>query len=188
MDSTSISPPTVQLLEGRRPRVEALATGLSGNPDSIAAKNARIQLSLLQPVAMQFTEPTTLEKLIQHVQQATRGPDGTVIPIHVDPMALRDEQKWMFSIMTGMNFEGVPLRTSLELGLKQLDLAFVVKGWLLVITSIPAAENQSTVPCDDPFQIVGHCLLASIAAGLGAVLAPSVCDLARRQREQVTAE
>ena len=88
----------------------------------------------------------------------------------------------MGSIVTGMNFEGVPLRTSLERGLKQLDLAFVVQGGLLVISSITSIENQSTLPYDDPYQIVGHCLLALIAAGLGGVMAPAVCDLARRRR------
>jgi hypothetical protein len=87
----------------------------------------------------------------------------------------------MFSIVTGMNFEGVPLGTSLEFGLKQLDLAFVVKDGLLVITSTPSAENLTGVPFDDPFQIVGHCLLAVIAAGLGGVAAPLTCDMARRR-------
>jgi len=173
--------PTVELLKAIHPRIEAALAAFSGSPNGIAASNARIQKALVQPVSMPFTEPVTLEKLIEHAEQATRSPDGSVIPIYVDPVGLKDEEKWMFSIVTGMNFEGVPLGTSLEFGLKQLNLAFVVKDGLLVITSIPSAEYLTGVPFDDPFQIVGHCLLAVIAAGLGGVAAPLACDMARRR-------
>jgi hypothetical protein len=40
-------------------------------------------------------------------------------------------------------------------------------------------DQLSTNPYADPFQIVGHCLLALIAAALGGMAAPFVCDLAR---------
>ena len=81
-----------------------------------------------------------------------------------------------------MDREGITLRTSLGLSLKQLDLAFGVKDGLLVITSEESEEQLYPFPYDDPFQIVGHCLLALIAAGLGGVAAPLVCDLARTRR------
>ena len=73
-------------------------------------------------------------------------------------------------------------QTSLGISLKQLDLGFAVKDGLLLITAQESVDLY-TVPYDDPFQIVGHCLLALIAAGFGGVGAPLMCDLARRPRE-----
>ena len=94
----------------------------------------------------------------------------------------------MTSTVTGMNFEGVRLETSLKHCLKQLDLGYIVKDDLLLITSTETLERPLNYPSDDPslledpFLIVGHCLLALIAAGLGGVAAPWVCDLAGGRR------
>ena len=56
--------------------------------------------------------------------------------------------------------------------LNQLDLTYAVRdGWVMI------TEKGRAVPAyEDPFLIVGHCLLALIAAGLGVVLAPLVSD------------
>jgi hypothetical protein len=87
------------------------------------------------------------------------------------------------SIVQGIDFDGIALHTSLGLILKQLDLAFVVKDGLLVVTSAESVDYLYPSTYDDPFQIAGHCVLALIAAGFGGVAAPLVCDLARRRRE-----
>jgi hypothetical protein len=166
-------------LDAIRPRAEAIAVGLSGRPSSTIASNDRIQRALKQPVPMRFPDETRLDEFISYVEQATRSPDGNAIPIYIDPIGLQEAEKRMSSTLIGMNFEGVPLRSSLEHALKQLDLAFAIKDGLLVISSMESIEQSYTVPYDDPFQIVGHCLLALIAAGLGGMAAPLVCDLAR---------
>jgi hypothetical protein len=86
-----------------------------------------------------------------------------------------------------MNLEGVTLQTSLKQCLRQLDLAYAVDGELLLITSYEGAENlyhYRLSPNTDAFLIVGHCLLAKISAGLGAVAAPFVCRLARGPRHR----
>jgi hypothetical protein len=57
-----------------------------------------------------------------------------------------------------------------------------------MITSQEDEESLFMRPNDDPFQIVGHCLLALIAAGLGGLAAPLVCDLTRRQRGRAAVE
>jgi hypothetical protein len=61
-------------------------------------------------------------------------------------------------------------------------IGFAVKDGLLVITSIESEDMLAANPYDDPFQIVGHCFMALIAAGLGGVAAPLVCDLGRGRR------
>jgi hypothetical protein len=174
--------PTVQLLEAIRPRLEVLAASLSGNPNSTAAKNARILKALNQPVPMRFDEGTTLRNLLKYVRDATKGPDGKGIPIYVDPIGLQEAEKSTSSTFSEIDIDGVALRTSLGFCLRQLDLGFGVRDGLLVITSIESEDMLAAKPYDDPFQIVGHCFLALIAAGLGGVAAPLVCDLGRERR------
>src|SRR5262249_22576042 len=69
-----------------------------------------------------------------------------------------------------IDLEGVPLRTTLALCLKQLGLAYEVKDGLVRITY----EERVSSDLEDPFLIVGHCLLALLAAGVGAMAAPLV--------------
>ena len=87
----------------------------------------------------------------------------------------------MTSVVSGIDLEGIELRTSLRLCLKQIDLAYVVKDGLLFITSAENDDESVTSLHNDPFQIAGHCLLTLIAAGLDGLASPAVCDLARRR-------
>ena len=174
--------PTVKFLEAVRPRFEYLVAGIAGGPNSVAAKNARIRQALEQQPAMHLSEGTTLRQLLEFIRRATKDPDGKAIPIYVDPIGLQEAEKTMDSTVRGMDLDGIALRTTLELSLKQLDLAFAVKDGLLLITSEESEDQLYPFPYDDPFQIVGHCLLALIAAAFGGVAAPLVCDLARGRR------
>ena len=174
--------PSVRVLRAVRPPFEALVAALSGEPNSVATKNARIRRMLKRPVPMQFEEKS-LDDLLKYVKLATKESDGKAIPIFVDPIGLQEAEKTMNSMINPIDLEGIELQTTLGLCLKQLGLAFVVKDGLLEITSIESWDELNTSPYDDPFQIVGHCLLALIAAGLGGVAAPVVCDLARGRRE-----
>jgi hypothetical protein len=63
--------------------------------------------------------------------------------------------------------------------LKQFDLAYVVEDELLLISSWESVDGYRywMSPRKDPFLTVGHCLLALISAGFGAVAAPLVCKL-----------
>ena len=111
---------------------------------------------------------------------AERGADGKGIPIYVDPIGLLEADKTMTSTLGNMDVDGVPLRTSLRLCLKQLDLTYSVKDGLLFITSLESHDASLLSAWADAFQVVGHCVLALIAAGLGGLAAPFVCDLARK--------
>ena len=127
-------------------------------------------------MSIQLADGTTLDDFIKYVQDATRRPNGEVIPIYVDPIGLQEAERSMTSPLQGVHFEGVALRTSLRLCLRQLDLAYVVRDGLLLITSQENEDALVISPNDDPYQIVGHCLLAIFAAVLGGLAAPLVCD------------
>jgi hypothetical protein len=180
-DSRAVSV-TVQLLEALRPRFETLVAGSAGDPDGIAAKNRRIRKVLQQPMPTQLPDETTLEDFLNTIRDAARASYG-VIPIYVDPIGLQEAEKSMTSTVRGVDLEGVPLGTALSLCLKQLDLQHVVKDGLLLITSVESEDQTIPSQFNDPFQIVGHCLLALIAAALGGAAAPFVCDSARKVRE-----
>jgi hypothetical protein len=91
--------------------------------------------------------------------------------VYIDPIGLQEAEKTLQSPIA-IDLEGVPLRTSLSLVLNQLDLSYALEGGVLVIGHLkgrpPSADS-------DPFHVVGHCLLALLAAGLGATLARVVC-------------
>ncbi|MBV8557496.1 MAG: hypothetical protein JO116_18190, partial [Planctomycetaceae bacterium] len=79
---------------------------------------------------------------LKYIKSATQGPNDTGIPIYVDPVGLQEAEKTMTSPVT-LDLEGVPLRTTLRLLLKQLGLTYTVKDGLLTITS-ESSEDQPT--------------------------------------------
>ena len=62
-----------------------------------------------------------------------------------------------------IDLEGVPLKTTLRLCLKQLGLAYRVQDGLLRI----APEVDLSKEPQNPIRVAGHCLLALIAAAFG---------------------
>jgi hypothetical protein len=113
--------------------------------------------------------------VLKSIQAATRGQDGKSIPIYVDPIGLQEAERSVTSVVL-IDLEGVPLKTSLRLCLKQLGLLYSIRDGLLLISS---EESAPTPVYEDPFLIVGHCLLALFAAGLGGLVAPLVSDVRR---------
>jgi hypothetical protein len=174
-----VGPPTVELLNELRPWLPAFANGRRADPESVTAANARINEALQQRVPIHFVEETPLENVLNAIKKATARPGGKGIPIYVDPIGLLEAEKTMTSTVVNLDFDDVPLRTSLRLCLKQLDLTYSVKDGLVQITS-QESEDISFSAAEDTYQIVGHCVLALIAAGIGGLAAPFVCGLARK--------
>ena len=90
-----------------------------------------------------------------------------------------------------VDLDGVPLRTSLHVLLSQLGLTYVVDGGLLAIASTegdPPVPYWADFPAAhaDPFLVVGHCLLALLAAALGGLLAPLVCGPRRQGKARAS--
>jgi hypothetical protein len=169
--------PTDHLLRAVRPRFPPLVNGFPTASDGVASMNARIWNTLEQPVPMRFNEDTPLEDVLKYLATATRGPDGKGIPIYLDPIGLQEAEKSITSTVRNLDFDGVPLKTSLRLCLDQLDLTYRIRDGLLLITS----KESAVVPVyQDPYLIFGHCLLALLAAGVGGIVAPAFCS---RRRE-----
>ncbi len=139
-------------------------------PTSTVAANARILKLLDQPIPMHFFHEIPLEDVLKYIQQATSSPGYAGIPIYVDPHGLQEAERTLWSTVYQIDLEGVPLKATLRLCLKQLGLGFSVRDGFLLITNEDAVSSN----LEDPFLIVGHCLLALMAAGLGGVLAPRV--------------
>jgi hypothetical protein len=129
-------------------------------PTSGDIRNRFILARLEEPVAMSFPNEIPLEDVLKYVKAATRGPNDTGFPIYVDPAALNRAGKTITSPVT-LDVEGVPLRVTLRLLLKQLDLDYVVQDGLLKIGS------ASTVSRATALRRMGHCYWALLAAFCG---------------------
>ena len=116
-------------------------------------------------------DETPLQDFVRYVTAATRGPNGTGVPIFVNFIGWMEADKTLDFTISPIDFEGVPLKRSLELCLGQLGLTYSVGNGLLVISAV---ESEINPYYHDSFMIVGHCLLTLLAAGLGGFLAPLV--------------
>ncbi len=125
---------------------------------------------------MRFPVETPLEDVLEYIKSATKGPNDNGLPMYVDPVGLNEAEKTMTSPVA-INLEGIPLKTSLRLALRQLGLYYYVRDGLLTVTSgeVPYPGWDP----DDPYDVIGHCLLAWLAAGVGGLLAPLVADTRR---------
>jgi hypothetical protein len=113
-------------------------------------KSQAIHKKLNEPISMSFANETPLEDVLKYIKSATQGPNDTGIPIYVDPVGLAEAEKTLTSPIT-MDLEGVPLKTTLRLMLKQLGLAYCVKEGVLYISSVNGIfqeleEFESTHP------------------------------------------
>ena len=107
-------------------------------------KTKQILEKLDQPVAMSFPNETPLEDVLKYVKQATQGANDSGIPIYVDPLGLQEADKTMTSPVS-LDLEGVPLKTTLRLMLKQLGLTYTVKDGFLMITSQESEDQQTEI-------------------------------------------
>lgn len=96
-------------------------------------KSKAIRDALDRPVTIPFPDKTSLEDVIKYIRKATQSPDlPDGIPIHVDPTGLREAEVTMESKVS-LRSEGVPLKRSLGLILKQVGLSYTIKDGLLMI-------------------------------------------------------
>ncbi|MHC5542916.1 hypothetical protein ACYOEI_32230, partial [Singulisphaera rosea] len=96
-------------------------------------KNIEVLNDLEEPIAMNFPNETPLEDILKYVRAATAKPPRPGIPIYIDPVGLQVAEKTIASPVT-IDLEGLPLKTTLGLALKQLDLVFYVRDGLLTVT------------------------------------------------------
>ncbi|HWE36658.1 MAG TPA: hypothetical protein VG406_08830 [Isosphaeraceae bacterium] len=158
---------TTMLLEAAFRHVPFVRGGNSREDWSL---NRRIEDALDKPASIRFAEPTPLEDVITTIRGATVGPDFPAgIPIWVDPYGLQEQDKTLESTVTLDHMEGAPLRTSLRLMLKQLDLYYVVGEGILKIISISDDDLRLNPAPPDDFLRIGHSLFALLAGCLGGL-------------------
>jgi Domain of unknown function (DUF4139)/N-terminal domain of unknown function (DUF4140) len=134
-------------LDAAPPDLLPLQMAVAGavDPGPIDAHDDRsqtIRAKLEESVPMSFQQETPLEDVLAYVKNRTKSPalpDG--IPIYVDPIGLQEADKSVTSTVRNLDVTNVPLKVSLELLLKQLDLTYEIKGGLLMITSLESSEQ-----------------------------------------------
>jgi hypothetical protein len=129
-------------------------------PVSRGFQSPFVRDKLEEVVSMSFANETPLEDVLKYIKAATTGPNDVGIQIYVDPVALADAGKTMTSTVT-LDVEGIPLKTTLRLLLKQLGLDYTVQDGVLKI------GKPSTVSSAAPFRRLGHCYWALLAAFCG---------------------
>lgn len=97
-------------------------------------KTKELLAKLEEPIAMKFADETPLEKVLNYIKSETREPNANDIPIYVDPVGLKEAGKTMTSPVV-LDLEGVALKTTLRLLLKQIGLAYCVKDGVVIISS-----------------------------------------------------
>jgi hypothetical protein len=148
----------------RNPRLMPTAfTRLFDDPD---LRNRAIFTKLAERVSMHFPNDTPLQDLKKYIETSTQDEAAglpTGIPIYLDASSRAEEKKYLSSPVS-IEVEGVPLRVTLGLILKQLGLTYDVRDGLLTIT-----KGTSGIGEIDTFRRVGHCFLALMIASMGGI-------------------
>ncbi len=117
-----------------------LALGLVSTATELAIRDKNpkskvVHKKLDEPISMAFTEEAPLEDVLKYIKVATTSPTYQGIQIYVDPSGLKEAGKTMTSTVSNLDLEGIPLRTTLRLLLKQMGLAYCVRDGVLIISS-----------------------------------------------------
>ncbi len=132
----------VALTEKRRARYTGSETLLDRD-----SRTKAILTQLNERLTMSFPNETPLEDVLKYIRSNTLNeeldlPSG--IPIYVDPVGLQEAEKTLTSPVT-LDLEGIPLKTSLRLILKQLGLTYTVKDGLMTITSANSDDQPTEI-------------------------------------------
>ncbi|RUL85903.1 RNA polymerase sigma factor [Tautonia sociabilis] len=94
-----------------------------------------ILTALNRPISLPFDQETPLSDLLDYIRQGTVDDELSFgIPIYVDEVALQQADQSLQSPIR-MKMEGIPLRTTLWLILRQLDLVYTVIDGVLIISN-----------------------------------------------------
>ena len=124
---------------GRNSRALFLDIAANAPELAILDKNPRsveVRKKLEEPISISFEGATPLDDVVKYIKQATTSKTYSGIPIYVDPYGRNnDADATMKSTVNHMELEGIPLKTTLRLMLKQVDLAYCVRDGVLIISS-----------------------------------------------------
>jgi RNA polymerase sigma factor (sigma-70 family) len=143
---TQVPPKSVETARGvpvkreGREAIAVLAPQVAARDQSPAARAVLAKLE--EPVSMSFANATPLEDVLRYIKAATQGPNDTGIKIYLDPVALKESKIDPHTATVTMDVEGVPLRISLRLALKQLGLAYCVRDRMVIISSVEGVLQE----------------------------------------------
>ena len=90
---------------------------------------------------MPFANETSLDDVLKHIKQETAKAGRPALPIYIDPIGLQEAERSLNSTVS-IEMEGIPLRTSLRLALKQLGMGYKVEDGVLIITSEESIDEE----------------------------------------------
>ena len=131
----------------RRPKVVTPGRRGAIASDQIAIKGGKDPRSqavldiLAEPIPMPFANETPLDDVLKHIKEATAKAGRPALPIYVDPVGLQEAERSLTSPVS-IEMEGIPLRTSLRLALKQLGMGYKVEDGVLIITSEETIDEE----------------------------------------------
>ncbi len=117
-----------------REAIAVLAPQVAARDKTFATRALLAKLE--ENISMSFANETAIEDVLRYIKSATQGPNDIGIRIYVDPLALKELKIDPTTATITMDLEGIPLRTSLRLALKQLNLAYCVKEGMVIISSV----------------------------------------------------
>jgi len=123
------SGPSAEEVRRKIAGLAAVVGKVDENPASLHLNEA-----LAQPTDLKLGESSSLGDLLDQVKKSIQTADGKKIPVYVDPIGLEDADATLESPVA-IDLEGVPLKVSLRLALKQLGLAYCVRDGVLFISS-----------------------------------------------------
>ena len=121
-----------------RARALSIDTTRMATELAIRDKNPKSKLiykKLDEPISMSFNEETPLEDVLKYIKQATTTKTYVGIQIYLDPEGLKETDTTTASTVRNIDLEGVPLKTTLRLLLRQLGLAYCVRDGVVMIST-----------------------------------------------------
>jgi membrane fusion protein (multidrug efflux system) len=108
-------------------------------------RTRRVLAELEEPIPMSFANRPPLDNMLTYIRQATTNISHDGIPIVSDPRGLQEAGCSLTSTVS-INLDGVPLKTTLRLMLKQLGLTYIVKDGGVIISSIEGVRRWKRRP------------------------------------------
>ncbi len=148
--------------------------------DDLAGDEAsrRLVKALEAPISLHFPENTPLKTVLEPVMERIRGSLGRDPVIYMARLELGFPPERFDSFLVSIDRDNIPTSEALRLCLAPLGLTYRVQSGYVRIQ----ANTYQPIPFeDDPVMLVGHSLLALIAAAFGGVAAPIVSHLCGRR-------
>ena len=111
-------------------RLSATVAKFDENPETKAVLEA-----LDKPFTLRMTENSTLGDLLKQIKESLATSDGRKVPVYIDPQGI-EEAGAALNSPVAIDLQDVPLRLSLRLALKQLNLAYCVREGVVIISSL----------------------------------------------------